>query len=73
MGGLFSFARHDREHFSEYGFTVSYKGYIAWSRLTHNGHRKRDQMSPADQAEYDAFGLGPESEAGLEHEEAKRA
>jgi hypothetical protein len=34
-----------------------YKAYIAWRRLTDNGHRKRDEMSPSEQAEYDRFGF----------------
>lgn len=38
--------------------TARYKAYIAWRRLTHNGHRSRDQMSLKEQAEFDAFALG---------------
>jgi hypothetical protein len=28
--------------------------YIAWKRLTHNGKRGRDEMTPEEQAEWDS-------------------
>lgn len=36
---------------------VSYDKYIAWRRLTHNGQRSREEMSPASRAEYDSYGF----------------
>ena len=53
-----------------------YDAYIAWRRLTHNGHRNRDQMSPEAQAEYDSYGFKaatPPPFTAEEHDEAKRA
>lgn len=47
--------------------------YVAWRWLTHNGHRKREQMSPADQEAYDSCGFTeapPMTPA--EQEEARR-
>lgn len=45
--------------------------YLAWRRLTNNGRRGRDEMSPESQAEYDALGIT--TEAGPDPEQAKRA
>jgi hypothetical protein len=43
---------------------MSYEGYIAWRRLSRNGVRGRDEMSAAEQREWDAWGfrqaLGPD-------------
>lgn len=36
---------------------VSHDAYIAWRRLTNNGRRTREQMSPESQAEYDTWGF----------------
>ena len=50
-----------------------YSTYVAWKRLTHGGTRSREDMSPTEQAEFDALGtktakpLTPEERA-----EAKR-
>jgi hypothetical protein len=55
---------------------MSYDKYIIWMRLTHNGRRSRAEMSPQDQAEYDAQGYGDGSESRMtpeQAEEAKRA
>lgn len=37
--------------------TDAYDKYIAWRRLTHNGRRGRDEMSPEEQREWDALGI----------------
>lgn len=47
-----------------------YDGYIAWRRLTHNGSRTREQMSSADQAEYDSYRF--QKDDGVDPVEAKR-
>lgn len=52
---------------------AAYDAYITWRRLTHNGHRSRDEMSPADQQEYDSYGFKREPPmSAAEQEEAKR-
>jgi hypothetical protein len=50
-----------------------YDRYITWRRLTHNGHRKREQMNPQEQAEYDDLRSYAQSAPPIDHEEAKRA
>jgi hypothetical protein len=50
---------------------VSYDKYIAWRRLTNNGRRGRDEMSPESQAEYDSHGF--QELSAPDFEEAKRA
>lgn len=45
--------------------------YLAWRRLTHAGKRRREDMSPVEQREYDA--LGVKQEPPPDAEEAKRA
>jgi hypothetical protein len=53
--------------------TARYDRYIVWKRLTHNGWRGRDQMSPAEQAEYDSHQFKREpSMSAAQREEAKR-
>jgi hypothetical protein len=49
---------------------MSYDRYIAWRRLTHNGHHTREQMSLKDQTEFDALGL---KEARMDAEDAAEA
>jgi hypothetical protein len=51
---------------------MAYEKYIAWRRLTNNGRRTRDEMSPESQAEYDALGYQEELLEGS-YEEAKLA
>jgi hypothetical protein len=48
-----------------------YEKYLAWRRLTRNGQKSRHQMSPQDQAAYDALGIT--EAAPPDSEEAKRA
>jgi hypothetical protein len=36
---------------------ANYHAFIRWKVLTHNGHRSRDEMTPEQQAEYDALGI----------------
>ena len=45
--------------------------YLAWRRLTNNGRRGREEMSPESQAEYDSFGFKEMS--APDYDEAKRA
>jgi hypothetical protein len=33
--------------------------YTTWLRLTHNGRRRREQMTPQQQAEFDGLGVTP--------------
>jgi hypothetical protein len=57
---------------------MSYEKYIVWRRLTNNGRRGREDMSPESQAEYDAQGFtevvleGSYEEAKLEYEALTR-
>jgi len=51
---------------------MSYDRYVAWRRLTHNGHRTREQMSLKDQAEFDALGLKEIKTDAADAAEAKR-
>ena len=50
---------------------MAYDKYIAWRRLTNNGRRSRDQMSPEAQVEYDGYGF--KEMPAADFEEAKRA
>jgi hypothetical protein len=55
---------------------MSYEALIAWRRLTHGGRRGRDQMSPEQRLEYDAWNFTERSiwdePSGLDHEAVKR-
>ena len=42
---------------AEVGTRMRYRNYITWKRLTHNGRRTREQMTPESQAEWDALGV----------------
>jgi hypothetical protein len=50
-----------------------YHTYIAWRRLTGNGRRSRDEMSPAEQAEWDSLGIKKSTWPDVDPEEARLA
>jgi hypothetical protein len=53
--------------------SMSYPNYVVWLRLTHSGRRGRDEMSAAEQPEYDSCGFRQEPPmTAAEQEEAKR-
>jgi hypothetical protein len=54
-----------------------YHAYIAWRRLSHNGARKRADLTPEEQAEWDSYGITEGSldelvGGGVDPDEAKR-
>jgi hypothetical protein len=66
-------ARNRPEGYPATLMTCSYSSYIAWRRLTHNGQRDRQQMSPGDQQEWDALGIREGKLLDADPEEARRS
>ena len=53
--------------------TDNYDRYVTWKRLTHSGARNRDDMTPAEQVEWDAMGFTQSTQSTpLDAEEWKR-
>jgi hypothetical protein len=53
--------------------TGGYHSYLIWRRLSHNGRRTRKDLSPAQQAEWDAAGITESSFwPEIDQEEARR-
>jgi hypothetical protein len=52
---------------------VSYEGYIAWRRLSHNGKRTRADLTPEQQREWDDWGFkGASLWPDIDQDEARR-
>jgi len=52
--------------------TDNYDRYVTWKRLTHSGARNRDDMTPAEQEEWDAWEFRANQPAQVDAEEARR-